>query len=292
MILCIPVSVYLRTSKQFHHVKSFWIPASGIIDFIQAPTACSNCRKSQCITGRWEVRRVSDLDDLDGDFFPHLWLFRIHGLFFFFRGDWGLEASNKYQPTVLEPRLSGRFDVQFSRGSHCFCDPGSGIWGSRGGDESIISIMSLVVLGGLGCLAVQPDKGRWVVFSGCIDEWGQRRSLWGLWKCFSFVIKFGPLCRIFCEHSNFKNILLLEGLGRPGVATMAPSSFALPLLLCATVASVNHFVQITHFHQNARPPPRLSRCLCYRYRDLIVTSSSSSLSLSLSLSLLCISIAI
>lgn len=62
----------------------------------------------------------------------------------------------------------------------------------------------------------------------------------------------------------------MEGLGRPGVATMAPSSFALPLLLCATVASVNHFVQITHFHQNARPPPGLAGV----YVIVIVTLSS------------------
>lgn len=45
------------------------------------------------------------MEDLDGDFISTpLTLWDFYDFSFFFRGDWGLEASNKYQPTVLEPK--------------------------------------------------------------------------------------------------------------------------------------------------------------------------------------------
>ena len=56
--------------------------------------------------------------------------------------------------------------------------------------------------GGIGVFSRSTWQRKVSCISGCIDEWGQRRSLWGLWKCLSFVIKFRPLCRIFCEHSQ------------------------------------------------------------------------------------------
>lgn len=185
--------------SNFISVKSFWIPASGIIDFIQAPTACSNCRKSQCITGRlgsakgqwwWTIWMVI--------FFPHLWLFRIHGLFFFFRGDWVGGIKQIPANSVGAPAKADLMsNSPAARTVFAILEVGF-----EAAEEGMSRSCLWLCWGGIGVFSRSTWQRKVSCISGCIDEWGQRRSLWGLWKCLSFVIKFRPLCRIFCEHSQ------------------------------------------------------------------------------------------
>lgn len=162
MILCIPVSVYLRTSKQFHQCQEFLNPClwdHRLYTGSHCLQQLSEISVHHRTTGKCEGSVM--VDDLDGDFFFHT--FDSFGSmdFSFSLGEIGLEASNKYQPTVLEPRL---------RPIWCPILPRLALflrswkWDLRQQRRGWVDHVFGCVGGGLGCLAVQPDKGRWVVF--------------------------------------------------------------------------------------------------------------------------------